>query len=147
MGGRPLKELNITFAEGAEEIGLATMLADLIRQNVAQKPHKRADFDKLCVVVAIEARDAEVTITLDFKKGALRVYGGVHGTPDISIATDSETVLQLSLANIVCGLPNFFDEGGRKMLKKMRTGDLKIKGMLFHPVQLVRMTRLMSVNG
>ncbi|MBI5528244.1 MAG: SCP2 sterol-binding domain-containing protein [Deltaproteobacteria bacterium] len=142
-----MKDLNITFAQEAEEIGLASMLADLIRQNVAQKPHKRADFDKLNAVVSIEARDAEVTITLEFRKGSLRVHGGVHGTPDISIATDSETVLQLSLASIVCGLPNFFDEGGRAMLRKMRTGDLKISGMLWNPVQLVRMTRLMSVNG
>jgi hypothetical protein len=138
---------DIRLAPGAEEIGLASMLAELIRQNLAQKPHKRADFDKLDAVVSIEARDAEVTITLDFRRGALVVYGGVHGTPDIAIATDSETVLKLSLANIVCGLPNFLDEGGREMLQKMRRGELKITGMLGSPIQLVRMTRLMSVNG
>lgn len=138
---------DIRLAPGAEEIGLASMLAELIRQNLEQKPHKRADFDKLDTVVSIEARDAEVTITLEFRRGSLVVHGGVHGRPAITIVTDSETVLKLSLASIVCGLPNFLDAGGREMLQKMRRGELKITGMLGSPVQLVRMTRLMSVNG
>ena len=129
--------LDISFADGAEEIGLASMLAELIRQNVEQRPHKKADFDRLDRVVSIEAKDAEVTITLEFKRGALVVHGGVFGKPDIGIVTDSETVLELSTGTLFFGMPNLLDAAGRRMLKKTASGALKITGLPGNLIQLV----------
>ena len=37
----------IELAPGAENNGFATMLADLVRQNLEAKPHKVADFDAI----------------------------------------------------------------------------------------------------
>jgi len=45
----------IELAPGAENNAFATMLADLLRQNLESKPHKRADFDALRGSVALIA--------------------------------------------------------------------------------------------
>ena len=62
-------ETKVDLAPGAEENGLATMLADLVRQNLQAKPHKRADFNALDGTVAIVADDADVSLTLRFARG------------------------------------------------------------------------------
>jgi hypothetical protein len=144
-GARP--EASITLAPGTEDAGLAGMLAALLKQNLEQNPGRRRDFDRLAATVAIEARDAEVTITLEFLRGSLVVHAGVLGAPQISIAADSATVLALSSLRIRGGLPVLFDQGGRALLRKFFAGDLTIRGLLAHLPSLLRVTRLMSVNS
>jgi hypothetical protein len=56
------------------------------------------------------------------------------------------TVLELAMVKIVRGIPNLLDPGGRRLLQKFFSGDVKIAGMVTHLVPLVRQTRLMSVN-
>jgi hypothetical protein len=43
-------------------------------------------------------------------------------------------------------LLNYFDETGRDILKKLLRGSLKIEGLLKHPLQLVHLTKIFSVN-
>src|SRR5947207_2964305 len=93
----------IDLAPGAEDNGLATMLADLVRQNIQAKPHKRADFDALDGTIAIVADDAEVALTLRFSSSSARggagkvtIYDGIVGIPDVTIRGTSDTILALS---------------------------------------------------
>jgi hypothetical protein len=137
----------ISLAPGTEDAGLAMMLSDLLRQNLAQNPRKRKDFDRLAASIVIEARDAEVTITLEFLRGALVVHEGIHGAPKIRISADSATVLELLMLRILWGIPRLLDKGGRRLLRKYIAGELRIEGLGTHLVTLLRMTRLMSVNG
>lgn len=60
----------IELAPGAEVNAFATMLADLVRQNIESKPHKRKDFDALDGKVALVAEDADVALTLEFTASA-----------------------------------------------------------------------------
>jgi hypothetical protein len=136
----------VQLAPGAEENGLASMIADLVRQNLAQRPEKRKDFDALFGRVAIDARDIEVQVTLDFARGRLTVYDGVREAPMLVIRTDHDTILDLTLLGIRFGLPNYFDERGRAVLRKLFRGDLSIEGMWKAPVALTRLTRLLSVS-
>jgi hypothetical protein len=140
--------LNIKLDAGAEEIGLAPMLTELMRQNVRQHPKREDDFNALRGSIAIEARDAEVALTLDFRGGELVVYGGVKGKPDVVISTDSGAVLELSNAKLRFGLPDLADPSGRAVVKKMLSGELKISGpgLVTKPKLLVRFTKLLSVN-
>ncbi len=90
---------SIELAPGAEENGLATMLADLVRQNLAAKPHKRADFDALHGLVAIVADDADVALTLSFSAGSsggLTIHDGIVGIPDVTIRGPADTIIALS---------------------------------------------------
>ncbi len=138
---------SVSLAEGAGEVGLAVMLADLIRQNLEHSPRKWRDFARLDSLISLEARDAEVTITLAFGRGRLLVHGGVHGAPEIRISADSEALLGLAAVKIVAGLPFLFGPKGRGLRRGLLSGEVKISGMLRRPVLLIRFTRLMSVNG
>ena len=66
--------------------------------------------------------------------------------PDLSIETDSATLLDLANINIRFGMPYYFDEVGREFLKKLARRDLKIKGMFAHPIALTKLTKIMSIN-
>ncbi len=136
----------IALAPGTEEAGLAMMLAELIRFNLAQKPGKWQDFNKLDRLISIEARDAEVTVTLEFQRGTLVVHAGLYGTPAIRISAESMTVLELAMVKIVRGIPNLLDSGGRRLVRKFLNGGVKITGIMGNLVPLIRVTRLMSVN-
>jgi hypothetical protein len=55
---------------------------------------------------------------------------------------DYDVILELSLINICLGVPNYFDKTCRNILKKVLLGNLKIEGMLKHPLQLTRLTNI-----
>ncbi len=141
-----MEQAVIILDEGAKEAGLADMLFNLIRQNLEQKPHRLKSFQALKSNVVIVANDIEITITFAFQSGKLRIYNGILGEADLKIIADHETILELSLIKISMGLPNYFDSNGRDILKKLLFGNLKIEGMLKHPLQLIHLTKLFSVN-
>jgi hypothetical protein len=135
----------MSLAPGTEDSGLASMLAELIRFNLLEHPGRWKDFKRLNADIAIEARDAEVTVTLAFRRGSLVVHAGVHGVPGVFISADSATVLDLSTLRIVAGVPNILDARGRRLVSKLAAGELRIRG-LRRVLTLVRLTRLMSVS-
>ena len=136
----------IILDEKATENGMAVMLADLLTQNMEQNPEKANQFRRLSCVVGITAKDAEVKLTMFFNNGSCMVYDGIVGNPDLNIIADSEVILGLSTVPLRGGLPDPFDKDGRAMIKQILSGQLKIQGMLFHPINLVRVTKVFSVN-
>jgi hypothetical protein len=125
--------------------GLASMMGTLLAQNVERVPRKLADFVRVEADVAIEVKDLGESITLSFSGDRCTVHNGRTGRPRVSITTDSETLMGLSMLHIgALGLPNYFDEPGRNVLRAMRTGRLRIRGMR-HLATLNRITRLFSV--
>jgi hypothetical protein len=141
-----MKEPVIILDDGAKEVGLAEMLFNLLRQNLEQRPQKVSSFKALDSNVVMVARDIDITVTLVFKRGELKIYDGVVVNPDLKIIADHDAILELSLINICMGLPNYFDKTGRSVLKKVLLGDLKIEGLLRHPLQLTHLTKIFSVN-
>ena len=138
--------VQIDFAPGIEDGGMATMIADIIKGNLKDKPKREKDFNALNGNIYMQAEDADVDMTMVFKKGSLIVHNGKIGKPKISIVTDSHTLLDLANLNVKFGLPNYFDEMGRGVIKKLLTRKLKVKGLLTHPIVLTRFTKLMSVR-
>jgi SCP-2 sterol transfer family len=136
---------DITMAPSAEEVPMAGMLAEMLRSNL-EKPEKLKAFNSLKARVFLNAEDAETSMTMDFDKGKLTVYGGEEGKPDISIITDAETLLELANINIKMGMPYYFDKTGMGIVKKLLKGNLKIKGMFTHLGALTKVTKVMSLN-
>jgi hypothetical protein len=136
---------DISLAPSAEEVPMAGMLAEMLRANL-EKPEKMKVFNTLKARVFLSAEDAETSMTMDFNKGKLTVYGGEEGKPDISIITDAATLLDLANINIKMGMPYYFDKAGREVVKKLLKGDLKIKGMITHIGALTKVTKVMSLN-
>jgi len=138
--------VDIRIAAGAEEIGLAMMLKDLLAQNMEQRPEKIPDFQKLSIDVGLFISDAEVEITLSFSGGRLIIYPGLKKGAGLVITAGSDTIMALSNLKIKGGMPYYFDKTGREVALAMVTGRLKVKGMLFHFPSLIRISRVMSVQ-
>jgi hypothetical protein len=137
----------IRLAAGAEEVGLAVMLADLIRQNLEQNPRKEPDFGKLDAVIAVEVPDVEVAVTLEFLRGSLVVHGGLADSPQLLIQAGARNLLALPLVRIWARMPNILSSDSRILRNGLLSGEVKIRGMFRHPLKLLRFTRLISVNG
>jgi hypothetical protein len=129
----------------AEEVPFSYIIADLLSGNLQQKPKKMTTFKNMFGVVALNLPDIEAAVTLIFAGGQLRIEPGILGKPDLIINSSSENIISLNAINIKFGLPYYFDEAGRNVLKQLLNGTLKIKGMLLHPILLTRLTKIMSV--
>jgi hypothetical protein len=125
---------------------MASMLAGLITANVEQHPERWNDFHKLSgTSVTIEVPDIEEALTLTFAGDDLVVRNGRQGRPAVTITADSDVVMALNLVKTgPMGMPNYFDENGRNVVKAMLSGKLKIGGM-WRVDTLNRVTRLFSV--
>jgi hypothetical protein len=149
----------IDLAPGAEDNGLASMLADLVRQNLEAKPHKVVDFDQLEGSVAIVADDAEVCLTLRFVRGPtggrLTIHDGIVGIPDVAIRGTSDVIIAMSNTPLTTPfgipLPSPWDKDGvanfKSMLAASKAGQFEMHGALLHPGLVMRLTRVMSING
>jgi hypothetical protein len=136
----------INFAPGIEDGGMATMMADIIKGNLKEKPDRENDFNAINGNIYLMAEDAEVEMTMAFNNGNMVVHNGKVGNPKLCIVTDSNTLLDLAKINIKFGMPYYFDAAGREVVKKLLTRKLKISGMFTHLIMLTHFTKLMSVS-
>lgn len=150
----------IALGPGAENNAFASMLADLVRQNLESKPHKKKDFEKLArsnggrgVTIALIADDADIALTLEFANERLVLHDGIKGVPDVAVRGSSDAIMTMSNIPLTkpLGLPIPLDRGGLDVLKDMarmtRTKEVQIFGMFGNFGVLSRLTRVMSVNG
>ncbi len=148
---------SITLAPGAENNAFATMLCDLVKQNLESKPHKAKDFHALArgrgATIALVADDAEVALTLEFRDGKLVLHDGIKGVPDVAVRGSADSIMAMSNIPLTrpLALPIPTDRTSLDvlvtMVKATRTGELKVHGMIGNLGVLSRLTRVMSVNG
>src|SRR5215471_18119968 len=147
---------DVTLAPGAEENGLAMMLRDLVQQNLEAKPYKKADFEALRGSVSIVADDADVALTMRFERGGkLTIHDGIVGIPDVTIRGPSDAIMALSNMPLATRLglpiPSPRDREAvktvRTVMGAMREGKLHVYGMAFHLPLVMRLTKVMSING
>jgi hypothetical protein len=136
----------ITIAPGSEENAMAEMLSTLLAQNIAQSRIREAIFDTMNTVVALYIPDIDVQLTLDFHYGKLTICNGIAKKPKITVRTDSAYVLDLCNISFCFGLPNFFDKKGKEVLKNITSGKIKLLAAPWNFLDVVRLTRVMSVN-
>ena len=140
------EDICIQLADGAEELGLAVMLKDLLLQNLDLNPQKIPDFKKINIPIGLFVSDADVALTMAFSGGALTIQAGIQGTPKLHITAEADTVMNMSNLHIKWGFPYYFDETGREVLAAMKTHRLKVKGLMAHFPSLVRLSRILSVH-
>lgn len=132
---------------GPEPAGLAEMLAAIVRGNV-QRHSERLDFlEGPPGVVRITAVDAEVTVSLEFRDGELRIYSGsITAPPDVSVEADSETLVGFSAIPQLGPVPNPFTSEGRTALAKVARGQIKVRGAARGRKLLDRMRGLLTTD-
>jgi len=136
----------IRIARGSEGCAMAEMLGSLLRANIEKSPTKAAIFRALHTVVGIHIEDIDVSITLEFVGGRLVIHEGISRRPQITIRTESGTVMDLSTVSIRFGLPYLFDESGRSILQNLRNGKIKMVAMPWSLLDVIRLTRVMSIQ-
>ena len=132
---------------GAQDNGLALMIAELIRQNIEDRPEKARLLDRMHGRVAVVADDALVALTLHFEAGRLVVLDGISGIPDMTIRADSEQVVAMSQVEFTrVGLPDPRGAHLREVVAASRAGTIRVHGALRHARLALWLTRLMSVS-
>ena len=128
---------------GGEPSGLASMVADLIEQNLARDPTRRALL--LPSVAVLDAPDADVTIFLRIDPAGVRVGDGDVPDAHLRIRSDSERLLDLTTAPLRWGFPDPLRPEGRAIVGDLLRGRIRIRGLFRHPLRLARLTKLLSV--
>jgi hypothetical protein len=145
----------IDLAPGADDNPLALHFAGRIRINLADKPHKIADFRALRGSVHVVADDTDTSFTLRFDLGRLTIHNGLIGIPAVTFCGSQATLLSLSEVPLsrwlklpaarprnVAGATNISD-----VARQVVQGDLKIYGLTAHPRLLLRLLRVISRHG
>jgi hypothetical protein len=127
-----------------EPNGLATMIGGLIQGNLNDHPERERLLRP--AVVGVVADDAGVGITLRISPGRVVVVNGVVGDPMVIVRADAGTLTELSSAPLRFGLPDPLSADGRAITRKLRNGELKVKGLSKHPGTVRRLNRLLSVR-
>lgn len=133
----------IVTVVGPEPSGLASMVGELIEQNLARDPERRASLRPS--VVVLDAADADVTVFLRIAPGEVRVGDGDVPDAHLRIRADSGRLLDLTNAPLRFGLPDVLTPEGRAIVGDLLGRRLRIRGLLRHPLRLARLTELLSV--
>ena len=128
---------------GPEPSGLASMVAELIEQNLARDPERRRLLHRS--VVVLDAPDAEVTVFLRMDRDGVRVGDGDVPDAHLRIRSDSGRLLDLTTAPLRFGLPDLLSSEGRSIVGDLLARRVRIRGLLRHPLRLARLTQLLSV--
>jgi hypothetical protein len=125
--------------------GLGGMLAGLVEANLERDPARASLLRDITGTINIVAPDAEAEVGLEIAGGVLSVYTNAFRHPGIEIRGASDVLLELTSVPLRFGLPDVMTPGGRAVLTRMFRRELRVKGMVAHPVLLGRLNRLLSV--
>lgn len=135
--------MTVRYAD-ADPNGLASLVGGLIEGNIAMHP-SRAELLRPARI-DLTGRDAGVTVSLRMGDGKVDVANGpLSDRPHLSVEADSGALLDLARAPLRMGFPDAFHPDGRAVLRALLKGDLKVRGLLLHPLRLSRFSRLLSV--
>jgi hypothetical protein len=129
----------------AEPNGLARMLAGLLEANLDRRPERAALLR--AAVVEVDAADAGVAVTVRLDDERVRVSNGpATPRPDVRVRASGHDLLALSAAPLRFGFPDPFRPEGRAVLGSIASRQVRVSGMLRHPVVLSRFSRLLSAR-
>lgn len=126
-----------------EASGLASLLADLLRQNLARSPALGRLLGRSSTA-AIEATDADVGATLRIGGGSVRVEPAADPSAPVLVRGGSEELLLLTAAPLRGGMPDVLDARGRRAIAALLRGRVRVRGLVAHPRQVLDLIRLLS---
>ena len=142
----------VRLAASAAEAPLASMIADLVRQNIAGNRRKTRSLLALHLHVTLVAIDIGSAATLLFAgaKGLIVTDGESvprDGQPSVTIRADSATILDLARLSLLgrTGIPVLWDEVGTMIFLRLIRGEIRIIPAGRHLGRIMRMLQVMSV--
>jgi len=142
----------VTLADEDAAAPLASMIADLIRQNVERDETKALTITSLEFTATIVATDLDSSVTLQFRGAeGLLVRAGSTGTgPDVTSVTiraDSNSILDLARLSLFgpTGIPILWNKIGASVLRRVIRREIRIEPAGRHLSELTRLLTVMSV--
>lgn len=113
-----------------------------------KKPGKVRIIKQTSLTVAFDPGGrTEQGLTLSFKKGRVFIENGIR--PGVGLRITGEPTLLMMLTRVPAGRPliqYLLSYEGRDIIKRVRSGELRLRGFLRHPVEAVRFARIMAPN-
>jgi hypothetical protein len=135
--------VSVTYAD-AEPNGLASLLGDLVEQNLRRDPARHRLLRP--GVVAIGSTDAEVAATLRFARGSVEVANGADPGADVHVQATGASLLALAGAPLRFGLPDATSKQGRAVVGDILRGEIRVRGLVTGAAAVRRLTMLLSAT-
>ena len=126
-----------------EPSGLASLVAELIGQNLERAPERRELLRPS--VVVLDAQDAEVTVFLRIGSGEVRVGDGDVPDAHVRVRGDAERLLDLTTVPLRFGFPDVFRPEGRAVIGHLLRRRIRVGGLVMHPIRVARLNELLNV--
>ena len=126
-----------------ESGGIRELIEGLVRQNIGRDPSRRL---RRRDVVAIEAVDAGVAVSLRSSDGTILVTDGRDPDARVVVSASSTKLLELAAAPLRFGLPDAFSRDGRALIWDLLTRRIRVRGLIRHLGTVRRLNTLLSAR-
>ncbi len=136
----------VELDDKAKENGLANMLAQMIKENLEKNTWKEKYASSIDGDVFINAKDAEVKVSLSFRKDKVVIFDGEIFNPDVKIEANTSDLIELTKLKLspILHLPYPTKETA-PLLKKIAMGEIKLGFSPFKIMKVVNLTRVLSI--
>ncbi len=113
-----------------------------------KKPGKVRVIERTRLVVAFDpGGPPDKGLTVSFNHGRVFIEGGIK--PGVQIRITGEPAILMMLSRMPAGWPlikYFMSYEGKDLIQRIRSGELKLKGVLRHPVGMMKFSKIMAPN-
>jgi hypothetical protein len=121
----------IVIDEKAKNSGLASMIYQIIKENLEKNPWKEKFARKINYEISIFAKDAEVKVSLSFRKDKVLIFDGEIFYPDIKISADTSDLIGMTKIKIISFLNilhiPILSKEDLDLFKKIINGSVKLE--------------------
>ncbi len=137
---------------GTDDAGALPLLARFFRAmllNLLKDPCKLGLLEKMDMAVGVDPTGhPDQALTLVFRGGMVRLENGV--SPHAHLVLRGEPAALMKLARMPAGpeaLLFLASYEGRDIARRMLTRELAVRGMVRHPLRMLRFSRFMAPSG
>ena len=142
------RDYPVHLDDGPDANGIAGVVATLLTQNFENFPARIQLARKLTRPVTITGSDIDSTCTINCGSRAVTISNDVVGKPSVTVTATVAQILDLSQLKMKAFglLPiGFFTKRGLRTLAAIASGNLKVRGLITHPITALRVIALLSV--
>ncbi len=142
------RDYPVNLSDGPDANGIAGVVATLLTQNFETFPKRIQLARTLTRPVTISGSDIDSTCTIGCGSRAVTISNDVVGKPAVTVSATVEQILDLSQLKMKASglLPTgFFTKRGLRVLAAIASGNLRVRGLITHPITALRVIALLSV--
>ncbi|WP_327097516.1 hypothetical protein OIE68_01165 [Nocardia vinacea] len=129
--------------------GLAALTGSLLQENFENFPERRKTAAKIARPIALRESSSRTACTVLFGSDKALLLNDIAGQPSVTVIdTTGDQLLAVSQLRMRAGglLPTgFFTKQGVSVIRAILRKELIVKGLITHPITVLRLIALMSV--